>query len=92
MTENKVVSLGARRVDKKDDNTLWTPIECLREAEADFKGDDPPFNSVMVVKFRRSTEDFSVSLSMSNVDSSTALAVLEVCRITLLRSMGFIKD
>jgi len=92
MTEDKIVSLGARRVDEKDDNTLWTPLECLHEAMPDFEGDDPAYNSVMVVKFRRSTDDFAVSMSMSNVECSTALAVLEVCRISLLKSMGFIKD
>lgn len=80
MSDDDVVSLAARRADKANDCTLWTPIDALNHAKKE-------------IKEARNVQEIMIHWFETNEDGSSTLrfAVAGLSREGLIAKLAFIQ-
>jgi hypothetical protein len=84
-------SINALRADRKNDNTLLSPLECLEDAMADIRAGTISPTSLVVISLNRGEDGaaYNVNYNMSNLRSSEALALADVFKAFMLTQMGY---
>lgn len=93
--DDKVVLLNKERAFKEGDNRLWSILDCLRTAIAEYHNaaeEDRPTGVIVLTVYAGTEEkpDFDVLYSMANVKSSQALAAADCFKIKILQQMGYL--
>ena len=85
--------INALKADRENDNRLLNPEECLQDALADLQEGKVKATSALVLFLDTGEEDemlYSVRYNASNLKASDMLALLEVAKIQVLKSMNYI--
>lgn len=87
----KVTSLGARRVDRENDNGLWSPLECLRDAVGELETGERKADCALVLFLDKgqSGMEYNLGWHASRLHASEMLALLDVARAAILADMGY---
>lgn len=89
MSDDNITSFRKERAIRERDNRLWTPVECLEDAIACIKSGSHPATSLLVLRLVEDNNCFDVGYNCCNVNSSKALAMLEIAKAIILKDMGY---
>lgn len=80
------------RAAREHDNSMHTPVDCLRDTIADIEAGEITPSSVLVLGLDRGQdgESFRITWAAANLRSSEMLAVLEAAKARILAEMGYV--
>lgn len=88
----EVRSIGALKVTKADDNSLWTPAECLADTMEDIRSGAVKCDKLLIICLDTSDNQYRIHRSACDMKSSEQVSLLEVAKTRALKDMGYIPD
>lgn len=84
----EIRSINALRADRENNNSLVTPVECLRDAIADLESGERQANKALVLLLNAGDDGtYDFGFLASDLRSSEMVALLEVVKTYVLRSL-----
>lgn len=82
---DKVISLAER----KEDGTLWSPIDALQDAITKYEDPEYSGNKVLILHLNDEDGSYNVGFTQAGMSASEMIGVLELAKTVMKEHMGY---